>query len=167
MTGEVKDEKAVAQFRLPVEACADIAGSPRDDHVRPAGNSERDEEASTPTNPTIVAVEQWLCLLLGFTCMGCGGWGICVKYSLDLSSGYISWLGSAYGPTSRLTAVACLVLGSVLVRLGLARPDLSSVSSSPKGLRPVGRDRVRDAKVFRRQTNDCRLLTEMERKELT
>jgi hypothetical protein len=120
-TGEVKGETAVAQVRLPVEVRADIAGSP-------AG----DEEVPTPTNLTIVSAEQYLCYLLGFICMGCGSWGICREYSLGLPSGFISWLGPAYGPTLRFTAVACLVSGAVLVRRGLARPDLSSVSGSGK-----------------------------------
>ena len=58
-----------------------------------------------------------------------------MKYSLGLSSSFISWLGSAYGQTLRLTAVACLVSGSVLVRCGLARPDVSSVSGRSQALR--------------------------------
>lgn len=145
ITDEAKDEKAEAQFRSPVEACADIARSPRDNRVRPADNSDQ-KEVGTPTNPAIVVAEQYLCLLLGLICMACGGWGICMKYSLDLSSGYISRLGSAYEPTLRLTAVACFVLGAVLVRLGFARPGLSSVPGDPEASRPVGRNRVRSAK---------------------
>jgi len=35
MTGEVKGEMAVAQFRSPVEACADIAKRPREDKKHP------------------------------------------------------------------------------------------------------------------------------------
>jgi hypothetical protein len=62
-------------------------------------------------NPTIVAMEQWLCLLLGFVCTVCGGWGVCIKYNLDLSFGYISWLRSGHRSTSRSTAVVCLVSG--------------------------------------------------------
>jgi hypothetical protein len=146
MTGEMRGETAVAQFRSPVEARADIAGSPREDQKHPAGSSKRDGDATTPTNPAIVAVEQWLCLLLGFVCMACGVWGICMKYSLDLSSAYISWLGSAYGPILRFTAVACLVSGAVLVRRGLARPDMSSASGSRKVSRSAGGNSGRNAK---------------------
>jgi len=98
MTGEEKGEKAVTQSRPPVDARAGIAGIARGDRARHARSSERDEQAAMPTRPNIVVAEQWLCFLLGFICMACGGWGICMKYSLDLSSGYISWLGSAYGP---------------------------------------------------------------------
>jgi hypothetical protein len=146
MPGEEKGEKAVTQFRSPVEARADIAGSPREDQAPSVSSSKRDGGATTPTNPSIVAAEQYLCLLLGLICVACGGWGVCMKYSLDLSSGYISWLGSAYGPTLRLTAVACLVLGAVLVRLAFARPRLPLVSGGPKASRPVGRNLVRSAK---------------------
>jgi hypothetical protein len=132
MSGEVGGETALAEFRSSVEARADIAGSPREDQAPPFGSLKRDGVATTHTNPSIVAAEQYLCLLLGLICMACGGWGVCMKYSLDLSSGYIPWLGSAYGPTLRLTAGACVVLGVVLVRLGFARPGLSSVSGAPK-----------------------------------
>ena len=146
MSGKVKGENAVAQFRSPVDACAGIAGRPREDRARPVGSSNRGEVATTPRNPAIVVVEQWLCLLLGLVCTACGGWGVCIKYSLNLSSSYISWLGSAYGPTLRLTAVASLVLGAALVRLGFARPGLPSASGGLKASRPVGRNRVRSAK---------------------
>jgi hypothetical protein len=146
MTGEAKGEKAVIQSRSPVDARAGIVGRARGDRARHARSSERDERAVMPTGPNIVVAEQWVCFLLGFICMACGGWGICMKYSLDLSSGYISWLGSAYGPALRFTAVACLVSGAVLLRCGLARPDMSSVSGSQKVLRSAGGTSVRNAK---------------------
>jgi len=165
MTGEEKGEKAVTQSRSPVDARAGIAESPREDQARPAGSSERDGEVTTPTNPSVAALEQWLCLLLGVSCMVCGVWGICMKYSPGLSSGYVQGLGAAYGPALRLTALACLAFGAVLVRLGLARPGRSSDSDNPKGLPPVGRNRRRHAKVppARREI----LALERERKELT
>jgi hypothetical protein len=146
MTGEEKGEKAVTQSRSPVDARAGIAGRARGGRARHDRSSERDEEATTPTNPSIVALEQWLCFLLGVSCMVCGGWGICMKYSQGLSSGYVPWLGSAYGPELRLTALACLAFGAVLVRRGLARPDLSSVSGGREVLPAAGRNRGRDAK---------------------
>ena len=147
MASDVKGEMAVAQFRSPVEARADIAGSPREEKMRPAGSSKRATDAITPTDPTLVSAEQYLCYLSGFVWMGCGGGGICMKYSLGLSSSFISWLGSAYGPTLRLTAVACLVSGAVLVRCGLARPDMSSVSGQSEASRSVGRNRVCNGRV--------------------
>jgi hypothetical protein len=146
MAGEVKGEKAVARFRSPVDARAGIAGSACGDRVRDTRSSESDEKAM-PTSPNIVVAEQWLCFLLGLICMVCGGWGICMKYSQGLSSGYVPRLGSAYGLALRLTAVACLAFGARLVRWGLARSDLSSVSGSRDVFPSAGRDRARDAKV--------------------
>lgn len=146
MTGEVKDENAVAQFRSPVEAYADIMKNPREDKKRLAGSSGWDEEVPSHRNSTIVAVEQWLCLLLGVVCMACGGWGTCMKYSLDRSSRYILWLGSAYGPTLRFTAVVCLVSGAVLVHRGLASTEMSSASGSRKVLRSASGNSVRNGK---------------------
>jgi hypothetical protein len=147
MTGEEKGEKAVTQSRSPVGAHAGIAGSLREDQARPARSSERDGEVTTPTKPSIVALEQWLCFLLGVSCLVCGVWGIWMKSSQGLSSGYVQWLGSAYGPALRLTALACLAFGAVLVRLGLARSDRSSDSDNPKVLPSVGRNRGRHVKV--------------------
>jgi hypothetical protein len=144
MTCEEKGEKAVTQSRSPVDARAGIAWSARGHRARHARSSERDEEAAKPTSPNIVVVEQWLCFLLGVVC---GGWGICMKCSQGLSSGYVPWLGSAYGPALRLTALACLAFGAVLVRRGLARPDPSSASGSQEVLPSAGRNRARDAEV--------------------
>jgi hypothetical protein len=147
MTGEEKGDKAVTQSRLPVDARAGIAGNARGDRARHARSSERVEHAAMPTSPNIVVAKQWLCFLLGVSCMVCGVWGICMKYSQGISSGYVQWLGSAYGPALRLTALACLAFGAVLVRLGLSRPGWSSDSDNPKVLPPVGRNRERYAKV--------------------
>jgi hypothetical protein len=154
MTGEGKGEKAATQSRSPVDARAGIAGSPREDQARPAGSSVR------------AALEQWLCFLLGVGCMVCGVWGICMKYSQSLSSGYVQWLGSAYGPALRLTTLACFAFGAVLVRRGLARPDLSSVAGSREVLPSAGRNRARDAEVPPHSGDDFRLCVERERKEL-
>jgi hypothetical protein len=147
MTGEEKGEKTVTQSRSPVDARAGIAGSLREDRARSTGSSERDGEVTAPTNLSVAALEQWLCLLLGVSCMVCGVWGICMKYRQGVSSGYVQWLGSAYGPALRLTALVCLAFGAVLVRLGLVRPGRSSDSDSPKVLPSVGGNRVRHAKV--------------------
>jgi len=65
-------------------------------------------------HPTIVAIEQWFCFLLGIVCMASGVWGICMSQSEDL-------LGSAFVPALWVTSAACLGVGSVLVRLGFAK----------------------------------------------
>jgi hypothetical protein len=70
---------------------------------------------------TIVAVEQWFCLLLGIVCMAAGTWGICMRRSEDSLPVWIAWLGSAYVPALQVTAVVCLVMGVALVRLGSAK----------------------------------------------
>jgi hypothetical protein len=62
-----------------------------------------------------VVVEQWICFVLGLVCMVSGIWGICIKCGQNALP---AWLGSGYALTLRLTAVACLVMGAVLVRRG-------------------------------------------------
>ena len=153
VTGEVKGEKAATQFRSPVEAHAPIAGNLHENQARLTGTSKGNREPTTLTNPTIVAVGQWLCLLLGLVCMACGVWGICMKYDQELPSGYIPWLGSTYGSTLHGTAVACFVAGVVLVCRGLARPDLSTVPGSRKALRSGGGKNSRNTeKISARRT---------------
>jgi hypothetical protein len=67
---------------------------------------------------TIVAIEQWFCLLLGMVCMASGTWGICMRRGEYPLPAWIAWLGSAYVPALRVTAVVCLGMGIALVRLG-------------------------------------------------
>jgi hypothetical protein len=86
-----------------------------------AGGKERSKGADKQNKAslaTIVAIEQWVCFLLGITCMAFGIWGMCMKCSVDTPSADIAWLGSLYVPTLRAAAVVCLVMGAVLVRRG-------------------------------------------------
>jgi hypothetical protein len=69
----------------------------------------------------IVAIEQWICLVLGVVCIVSGVWGAFLKANQNVSLAYLAWLGSAYVPTLRLTAAGCLVMGLVLVRRGVTR----------------------------------------------
>jgi hypothetical protein len=78
-----------------------------------------DEEKRAQTT-TIVVIEQWICLVLGFTCIAFGMWGICMKPGQDALSEHIAWLGSLYMPTLRVTAVVCVGLGVMLIRRGWA-----------------------------------------------
>lgn len=131
MTGEGADGKA-AQFGHADKARG-VAGSFHKDHPRIAVEGTREtrrrsriterDEVTTRTTPRIVVAEQWLCFLLGLICMICGGYGLFMKYSQDSPFAYIQWLGPAYGPILRFTAIACFVLGAILVRCGLASPD--------------------------------------------
>ena len=70
------------------------------------------------SRPTVVALEQWFCFLLGIACIVFGAWGICMKPSEGILPARLTWLGSAYVPALRLTAAACLGMGLALVRLG-------------------------------------------------
>lgn len=137
MTGEDTDGK-VTQFRRPDQTLAGLVGSFHKNHAgnvdeqtpepqRRGQNTKRDD-GTTHAIPRIVVAEQWLCLLLGLICMICGAYGFFMKYNQDSLNAYIRWLGPAYGPILRFTAISCIALGAVLVRHGLARSDQSSFS---------------------------------------
>ena len=79
---------------------------------------EGNELQGTPS--ATIVVEQWICFVLGFVCMACGMWGICMKSGQSALSTSIAWLGSLYVPTLRITAAVCLALGVMLVRRGWA-----------------------------------------------
>jgi hypothetical protein len=147
MTGEEKGEKAVTQSRPPLDARAGIAGSPREGQARPRWQFKAGRRGHPP--PQIQVLRLWSNGSASYwvSAAWCGAWGICMNYSQGLSSGYVQWLGSAYGPALRLTALACLAFGAALVCRGLARPDLSSVSGSQEVLPAADRNRGRDAKV--------------------
>jgi hypothetical protein len=80
----------------------------------------RREERKDPRFGLAVAIEQWICLVLGVVCIASGTWGVFLKLSQNALPVYLAWLATAYVPTLRITAVACLVMGLVLVRRGLA-----------------------------------------------
>jgi hypothetical protein len=76
------------------------------------------ENEQKSISPRTIVVEQWICFALGFACMAFGIWGICMKPGQYALSAYIAWLGSLYVPALRVTAVACLGMGVVLIRRG-------------------------------------------------
>jgi hypothetical protein len=82
--------------------------------IRKKGGDE--QKRVQPT--TIVVIEQWICFVLGLVCTALGIWGICMKPGQGALSAYIAWLGSIYVPVLRVTAVACLGMGVVLIRRG-------------------------------------------------
>jgi hypothetical protein len=163
-TGEDTDGK-VTQFRRPDQTLAGLIGSLHKDHAgiadkrtpesRRRGQNTKREDGTTHTIPRIVVAEQWLCFLLGSICLICGVCGLFMKYNQDSLFPFLRWLGPAYGPTLRFIALACFVLGAVLVRLGLARPDRISISSAPKVLRSA-RGRVPDPNCGSRSTEEFR-----------
>jgi hypothetical protein len=157
MTGEDTDGKAT-QFRRPDQTLAGLVGSFHKDHAgiadeltpepRRRGQNAKRDEGTTRTIPRIVVAEQWLCLLLGLTCMVCGVSGLFVQYNQDSSFAYIRWLGRAYGPILRSTAFACFILGAVLVCCGLASPDQALVSIGQRPLRSVRANLARASNLF-------------------
>jgi len=64
------------------------------------------------------AIELWLCFILGLICMICGIFGLCTDPSQAPPSVDTAWLRAAYVPALRVTAVACFLMGAILVRKG-------------------------------------------------
>jgi|ERR1700733_2383821 hypothetical protein len=145
MTGE--DTDGAAPLRHPDKTRVGIAVSFHKDQPRTAAERRpktrrgsliiKRDEGPPRTIPRIVVAEQWLCFLLGLICMICGVCGLFMNYNQNSPFAYIHWLGLAYGPTLRSTAIASFVLGTVLVRCGLANPDQAVVSIDQNPLRSV------------------------------
>jgi len=83
--------------------------------------NREEEERKDSRFELIVAIEQWICLVLGVVCISSGIWGAFLKVAQNGSPAYLAGLGSAYVPALRATAVGCLVMGLVLVRRGVTR----------------------------------------------
>jgi len=95
------------------------------DHERPLSaeqrmKKDRKEDRKDLRFGLIVAIEQWICLVLGVVCTASGTWGVFLKLSQNAHPAHLAWLATAYVPTLRITAIACLVMGLVLLRRGLA-----------------------------------------------
>ena len=153
MTGEDTDGKATQFRRRTKHSRASSAAfirimraSQTSGRRNPDGETRIQKEMTEPPAQfhAFVVGEQWLCFLLGLICLICGVCGLFMKYNEDSLFAFLRWLGPAYGPTLRFIALACFVLGAVLVRLGLARPDRISISSARKVLRFARGRRVPD-----------------------
>ena len=107
------DRALAAKGGYPVQDFGHGPSSLRGHKMR---KKEEAEQKSAPANS--IAVEQWLCFVLGFACMAFGAWGICMRPGQDVLSEYMAWLRSLYVPALRLTAVACFGVGLVLIRRG-------------------------------------------------
>ena len=87
-------------------------------------NSERRTERKTEADQSsvllslIVAIEQWICLVLGIVCMASGILGISMNPGQNDLTAHLAWAGLGYVPLLRITAATCLALGVVLVRMG-------------------------------------------------
>ena len=53
--------------------------------IREKGGDE--QKNAQPT--TIGVIEQWICLVLGFTCMAFGMWGICMKPGQEIGRAHV------------------------------------------------------------------------------
>ena len=102
-----------AKGGYPVQAFGHRSPSLRGPKMR---KKEDIDQKSVP--PKTIVVEQWICFVLGVACMAFGAWGICMRPGQYAPSEYIVWLRSLYVPALRLTAIACLGMGVMLIRRG-------------------------------------------------
>ena len=125
-TGAGRRSTIMSKFLIHHDAGSCNEGVARLDHERPSGaeqetdKNEKDEREGARFK-LIIAIEQWICLALGVVCIASGIWGALLKISQSSLPTYLAWLAPEYVLTLRITAVACLVMGLVLVRRGLAR----------------------------------------------
>ena len=86
--------------------------------ARQRTEKEAEEENYSPLMMLVVVIEQWICVVLGISCMVSGVVGIAMDPCLnDVATG-LHWPKSIYVPLLRITAAVCFVLGVVLFRLG-------------------------------------------------
>jgi hypothetical protein len=121
--GRVSTTRSMSQIHGDEDSRYRDVGRP--DHERPLsakqGMKKRKREARKDSRfGMIVAIEQWICVVLGVVCIASGIWGVLLKPSQNALPAYLAWLATAFVPTLRIIAVACLVMGLVLVRRGLA-----------------------------------------------
>ena len=81
------------------------------------------DQAKEHTPGRAVVIGQWICFVLGGACIVCGAIGILAKHVGTPPSASVAWLGSAYMPTLRVTALLCLFMGLLLVRHGWSSPN--------------------------------------------
>jgi len=96
---------------------------------RQALNAKQKAESTTSdiskdlTPSWAAVIGQWICFVLGGVCIVYGVFGIFAKRLQDSPSASVAWLGSAYVPTLRVTALLCFFMGLLLVRHGWSSPD--------------------------------------------
>jgi hypothetical protein len=87
-----------------------------------AESAARDEPKDfAPSRAALIG--QWICFVLGVVCIACGAFGVFANHIEGPSSAFVAWLGSAYIPALRLTALLCLFMGLMLTRRGWISPD--------------------------------------------
>jgi hypothetical protein len=70
----------------------------------------------------------WTFFVLGVFCIVCGAFGVFAQQIEGPLSASVAWLGSAYVPVLRVTAVLCIFVVLLLVRRGWSSHD-----REPKG----------------------------------
>ena len=136
-------------FRHTGRALTAHFGPPGKDRRSPTGYSRRANgrplnakqspestagDGSKDFTPSWVAdIEQWICFVLGVICIACGALGVFAKQVKGPPSGSIAWLGSAYVPALRLTALLCLFMGLLLARRGWSRSRSRTERSEHEG----------------------------------
>jgi hypothetical protein len=68
-------------------------------------------------------IGQWTFFVLGVLCMVCGVFGVFAQRMEGPLSASVAWLGRAYVPALRVTALLCVFMGSLLVRRGWSSHD--------------------------------------------
>lgn len=106
------DRVLAAKDGYPVQGFGHRLGNVRGQKTRKNEEAERNSPSNT------IVVEQWICFILGFTCVAFGAWGLCLRAGRHPLSYQIAWLGSLYVPALRLTAAACIGMGLMLTRRG-------------------------------------------------
>jgi hypothetical protein len=129
MKTDIGEDRILATKRIsPIhdDAGSRNKGVSRLNHERPSSSeqgvkkNEKDERKGSRFK-LIVAIEQWICLILGVVCIASGIWGAFLELSQSAPPAYLAWLASEYVLTLRIIAVTCLVMGLVLARRGLAQ----------------------------------------------
>ncbi|HEY4008514.1 MAG TPA: hypothetical protein VGM11_00060 [Acidobacteriaceae bacterium] len=96
-------------------------------HGQPWNARQKVESGENPLSdakPAWAAViGQWTFFVLGVFCVVCGVLGVFARRVEGPLSASVAWLGSAYVPTLRVTALLCVFVGLVLVRRGWSSHD--------------------------------------------
>ena len=109
-------------------AVASPAGISRHTYIQQP-NAKQKAESTAKNGPKdfmpsrAAVIGQWICFALGVICIACGAFGIFAKPTEDQPYASVAWLGSAYIPALRVTALLCLFMGLMLMRRGWSSPD--------------------------------------------
>jgi hypothetical protein len=92
-------------------------------NTKQKAQSTAEDEPKDFTPSRAAVIEQWMCFVLGVVCIACGAFGVFANHFEGPSSALVAWLGQAYIPVLRVTALLCLFMGLMLMRRGWSSPD--------------------------------------------